>query len=237
VETRKTGGELDSIRVSLASVEDTRAIGAVKRRVWPQEAVEDDLIQEALTHRTHAVLAVWCDESLVGFVDGFLTRSVAGVPRWEVDLLAVHPDHQGRGLGTRLVSASLKAGAEKGARLARGLVRLDNFASQRVFERCGFSPRPRQFELYVSTGVDGSCPRMPPEGYWVEVQTFGYRGLWLEERFTQTSLESAVCACRSRNLDLAGALIPAEDGDALQTARRLGYSRVGDYQWWVKELV
>lgn len=237
MDRQKAGGAFDSFRIRSAVAADAGAIGALKSRVWPRESVNSFRIQEALSHPGHAALTAWCDADLAGFVDGFLTRSAAGLPRWEVDLLAVAPEHQGRGLGTRLVTASLQSGGEMGARVARGLVRLDNLASQRVFEHCGFSLCPQHLVLYVLGGFDGSCPDGPVEGHWVQVQTFGYSGLWLEERFTETALKMAAGACRARGLDQAGALIPAEDGAALQAARRLGCTLVGEYQWWVKELV
>ena len=229
--------EMNAVGLGLAVVEDIEQIVSVKQRVWPQEPARIGHIQSALTHPQHAVVAARWNGNLVGFADGFLTRSAAGQWRWEVDLLAVAPKFQGRGLGTRLVAASLEAGARKGAQVARGLVGLDNLASQRVFVRCGFSIFPQELTLYVSTGCDGLWVNETVEGHFIEVQTFNYRGLWLEESRTESTLASAGYACRSRNLDLAGVLIPSADAQTIQTARRLGYSRIGRYQWWVKDLM
>ena len=228
---------MDLVRIEPATIADAEEISSVKQRVWPEEITDPRNIRAALTHFEHAVITARWNGNPVGFVDGFMTKSVAGLQRWEVDLLAVHPDYRGRRLGTRLVEASLAAGAEKGAQIARGLVRLDNAASQRVFAGCGFSLRPQELALYVSTGNDEPQEREPVEGCLIEVQTFSYQGLWLEENFTTFSLAAAGFACRLRKLDLAGALIASGDAAATEAAQSLGYERVGNYQWWVKDLV
>ena len=77
---------------------------------------------------------------IVGFVSAFATYSLAA-SRWEVDELAVHPQAQGRGIGTALVARALEEGVNQaGLTQARALVAVDNGASARVFSRCGFSP-------------------------------------------------------------------------------------------------
>ena len=230
---KKTGGAVDSFRIRPAVAADAGAIGALKSRVWPRESVNSSRIQEALSHPGHAALAAWCEADPAGFVDGFLTRSAAGLPRWEVDLLAVAPEHQGRGLGTRLVTDGLQSGGETGARAARGLVRLDNLAGQRVFEHCGFSLCPRHLVLYVLGGLDGPCPDGPVEGHWVQVQTFDYSGLWLEERFTETALKMAAGACRARGLDQAGALTLASTPSSSAAPKRTRRPLNGCWNCWV----
>ena len=229
--------EMNAGRMDLAVVEDIQQIISIKQRVWPKEPARIGHIQSTLTHPQHAVVAARWNGNLVGFADGFITCSATGLRRWEVDLLAVHPEYQGRGLGTRLVEASLEAGARKGAQVARGLVRLDNLASQRVFARCGFFKIPPELALYVSTGSGDLRACEMGKGRLIDVQTFSYRGLWLEERLTESTLTAAAYACWSRNLDLAGALIPAVDVLAAKAAQRLGFSQVGVYQWWAKDLV
>ena len=229
--------EMNAVQIGLAVVKDIEQIVSVKQRVWPQEPSRIGYIQSTLTHPQHAVVVAWWNGNLVGFADGFVTCSAAGQRRWEVDLLAVAPEVQGHGLGTRLVAASLVAGERKGARVSRGLVRLDNLASQRVFARCGFLKIPPELALYVSTGSGDLQACEAKNVRLIAVQTFNYRGLWLEESITESTLTAAAYACRSRNLDLTGALIPAADVMAVKTARRLGFSQVGVYQWWAKDLV
>ena len=60
-------------------------------------------------------------EQIVGYVSAFATQSLAA-GRWEIDELAVHPQAQGRGVGTALVRRALEVGAQQsGLRETTGL--------------------------------------------------------------------------------------------------------------------
>lgn len=109
---------------------------------------------------------------VVGFVIAFAT-SGAGALRWEIDLLAVHPDWRGRGLGGRLIETALAGGSalaagagssppkadrrpvptvgQQGAPSlgARAVVADDNPASIRAFVRSGFRLDPQTCELLI----------------------------------------------------------------------------------------
>jgi ribosomal protein S18 acetylase RimI-like enzyme len=68
--------------------------------------------------------------------------------RWEdestyVPLLAVHPDHAGRGLGGRLLTAVFAAAGAAGQRSVRLNVASDNPNAVRLYERVGMSQRWR----------------------------------------------------------------------------------------------
>lgn len=96
---------------------------------------------------------------IVGYVSAFATSSQAA-ERWEVDELAVHPQAQGRGIGTALVARALEAGAQQaGLRKARALVSVDNPASQQVFLKNGF--RVVETVHLLAYRVNGRFPRPP----------------------------------------------------------------------------
>lgn len=57
-----------------------------------------------------------------------MTYTLEGLARWEVDLLAVHPDFRGKGIAAQLVSPITKTGKARGANFARGLVEVENMA-------------------------------------------------------------------------------------------------------------
>ena len=65
--------------------------------------------------------------------------------RWEdeavgfVDVLAVDPDYQGRGIGTALLSSALAAFASSGLRAAQLGVDSDNPRAVRIYERAGMT--------------------------------------------------------------------------------------------------
>ncbi len=102
--------------------------------------------------------------ALIGFVDAFLTISEAGVLRWEVDLLGVHPAQRGRGVAAALIAASVKAGFAIGADRARALVRIENVASRKAFERCGFQAMEAEQILYVGDQMGADCAAGHAEG-------------------------------------------------------------------------
>ncbi len=71
---------------------------------------------------------------------------------WNLYLLAVHPDHQGRGIASTMVNYVERTLSERGERLL--LVEtsgLDTFAQARAFYRsCGFEEEARIREFYQS---------------------------------------------------------------------------------------
>ncbi len=215
---------------------DAPGLTVLKQLVWPEEKSSAAAITQAVLHVDHDT-QVFVENGaqlrVIGFVDGFVTFPPGG-PRWEVDLLAVHPDYRGRGLAERLVRASTAAGLRCGAHTARGLIRTDNLASQRTFARCGYTRQPETCALYV-------CSRAPaaetpqniplPDGF-LPVTTFGYQGLWLEGQLDAAAFARASAALASGCFEVAGAVIPHHHTAALQAARAAGFTFVADYAWW-----
>jgi mycothiol synthase len=64
-----------------------------------------------------------------------------------VDILAVHPDHQGRGIGTVLLTNAFAAFAGAGLREAQLGVASFNQRALRLYERTGMTPQ-LQFDIY-----------------------------------------------------------------------------------------
>src|SRR4051812_13229825 len=122
-----------SIAFRRATEIDAPALASLKQTVWPQEGAVD-LVHpvNALRAPAHATYVAVDNDMIIGFASGFPTRSSTGNLRWEVELLAVHPDYRGQQIGVKLVQLSTKAGHAQGAVLARGLVASDNIASQRT---------------------------------------------------------------------------------------------------------
>ncbi len=219
-----------------ATAVDAPAISRVRAAVWPGEPTDADRVAQALALPGRATLVAADGESgaVVAFVDGFLTRSAQGTPRWELDLLATHPAHRGRGIGAALVAACTAAGQRHGAPLARALVQVDNTASQRTFARCGYAAQPSPCALLVAT--DGQAaqggPPPPPDLHLIRVVTLSYRGLWLEGALTPASFAAAQAALHRDGLDVAGAVIPLDRAEALRAAQEAGFTCRGVYRWW-----
>jgi ribosomal protein S18 acetylase RimI-like enzyme len=82
--------------------------------------------------RSHVLVATE-SEMIVGLVMGTMDESGEG----EVDALYVAPDHQGRGVGRRLLSASFERLRAAGAENARVVVLAANAPARQFYEHMG----------------------------------------------------------------------------------------------------
>lgn len=226
-----------SILVRRAVPEDADSIAAVQHAVWPNEAVRPALIARAIAEPEHVTHAAVLHDQVIGFVDGFITLAATGKRRWEVDLLAVHPDYRGRGTARMLVEATTQAGQEMGAADARALIQIENLPSQRTFSRCGYSMDAEPVALWVasadlSRSREESLELPPGEHYLLPVTTLQYRGIWVEQWHSEAALRLARRVIGQTGLDLAGCLIALGAADEQRSAQRAGYAHVNDYRWW-----
>jgi ribosomal protein S18 acetylase RimI-like enzyme len=139
------------IHLRIAAVGDAAAVAQVKDALWPKEATPPDYIAQVIQQPDHHTILALDDNHVVGFVDSFLTLVPAGQRRWEVDLLGVHPAYQGQGIGSQLMQATTTAGWQMGADSARGLIAVQNVASQKAFARAGYGVEERPLNLWVSS--------------------------------------------------------------------------------------
>jgi mycothiol synthase len=82
-----------------------------------------------------------------------LARRWRGEPVGFVDLLGVHPEHRGRGIGTWLLLNAFARFAGAGLREAQLGVASDNPRALRIYERAGMHPRFR-FDTYERLAQD-----------------------------------------------------------------------------------
>ncbi len=219
------------IDVTVATSADCAAIADLKAQVWPAEASNPDRVSAVLAAPDHVTLiARTTDHQLVGFVDGFVTKSINGALRWEVDLLAVDPTYRGQKIGQQLIAASTQAGRAAGATLARALIRVENGASQGAFRRNNYCISDPVYRLLVSAEIPTTLTTEIP--YLIPVNTLNYRGFWLEGDLTATQLAAAQVERSRRGVDLVGVLIPREANTLLIAAQRLNYQPVENFQWW-----
>jgi GNAT superfamily N-acetyltransferase len=217
-----------------ANSDDANPITAIKRLAWPEEDCDPAQVGAVLAAPTHQTHVVEINGEMAGFVDGFLTRDAAGQTRWEVDLLAVHPKHSGRGLGSRLISANTQAGLQAGAVLVRALIHVENHASAGAFTRSGYKSQPGEYQLVILGKGAKPVSQISPldKPYLVPVSTINYSGLWQESHFTPQGFAAACLALNACDHELVGAIIPSENYAALTTAAAAGFIPIGNYRWW-----
>lgn len=227
-----------------ATPDDAGAIAGLIHAAFPNVSADERQAARALRAPDHATHVAEDGGCLAGFVDGFVTRSLEGVRRWEVDLIGVSAAQRGRGIATRLIEASVAAGREHGCAFARALVRLDNTASQRAFARAGFEVDAVLRLIYVCSQNAGAfydtakfvacdAPEERPD-WLLPVETLTYRGGWIEAEPTWDRLQCAVAARVSFDWDSVGVLVPAEQAQFFEVADGIDYEFAGAYQWWVR---
>ena len=223
-----------NIAYLLATPSEIAALATIKHATWPDEdPLDPAIVATALQTPGHQTHIVAINGRSAGFASSFLTQSATGERRWEIDLLAVHPDFRGLGLGSKLVETAVNAAPA--VAFARALIHVDNVPSQRSFARHGFQPSGSPYVLHICSQPTAHTTVLPPTAHLVPVNTLTYRGLWLEGELSPAAFQAAQTECLHQQRDLVGALLPAADSASQQTAEKCGFVAVGTYQVWVDD--
>ena len=161
-------------------LEDARGILAVDRVTFNDCPYPPEKIVRLLTAGEQRAWVAEAGGSVVGFVSAFPTRTLQA-ESWEIDLLAVHPQHRGQGIGTALIKLAVAGATGSGATLrhgpwsfgprtkgsrqarARAAVAVKNRASRRAFEAAGFQS-PSVAHHLMRCDVAGATARPPVPG-------------------------------------------------------------------------
>lgn len=221
--------------------EDVERIAAILRATALDDNASVERIARAVqtsSHYTHLAEAKMDGQGL-GLLDAFMTRTVDGLVRWEIDLLGVIPEARGRGIAGTLLAKSVETGRACNANVVRGLVRVENIASQRAFEKAGFMPGKTQ-HLFVITDEEKFVPvsslrAIPPTSAVISlhfVHTLTYSGMWIEGDDHEAGMRYGRDAVLNHQIEQAGILITATDEYAKSRATELEYRDVGTFRWW-----
>ena len=164
--------------IRLACPDDAHAVHLILQKTWGESLLFDVFINHVSSPEHQVFVAVEVGE-VVGFLSAFLVSSAT--PRWEIDLIIVHPKSQGKGIGTSLIEEALSYGSNLGARSAKASIRVDNYASQRAFSKVGFTTdaQVRNLRLWDPLACE-SAADVPETVHLIPVNTLFYRGLWIE---------------------------------------------------------
>jgi GNAT superfamily N-acetyltransferase len=226
------------IEIQQATLDDAPEVAAIKHTIWPDELVDVAQIAKAIQEPSHATHVGLHAHRIIGFIDGFSTYSAQGIHRWEADLLAVHPDYRGHRVGERLVRANTKAGDQRGAEVARGLIRTENIASQRTFARCAYQPDGPFCELYVFSKREHIQNEIlfTRKVHAIPVTTLTYNGCWLEVDFSSDTQSGEYPIHVNNERLVVGVLIPIEEKEMSHSIQQAGFVKVGQFQWWILSL-
>lgn len=175
---------------------------------------------------------------VAGFVSNFITRDARGAERFELDLLAVSPLWQGRGIGARLVRSSLQAARKSGATTIRALVRCKNQPMQRICSRAGFQKSDKTYHLFVSAVARSGFPdSRPSSARIIPVDTLTYSGYWLEGDLCQSTIFAArhLLSENSKRTQI-GAVVSEHDRRTAELLLANSFQRIGDFHWWMFRL-
>ncbi len=227
-------------RLSRAIITDIEGIGAVVQDVWKQEILPG-VCKAQIEDDAGALWVAKAKDDVLGFISAFLTVDKAGRRRWEVDLVAVRPAHQGKGLGQRLIRRVWQDAEGRNAVEARALIRVNNLPSQKAFRRAGFTSDSHVQRLLLWPPKLAENPAPCPDGVsLLAVDTLTYRGLWIEglaslPHAEQRSVVRTARATIARENRLnTGALVLADRERLLSPDLRAQAKVHGEYYWFTK---
>jgi ribosomal protein S18 acetylase RimI-like enzyme len=141
------------VRAFDGSLADAEGLLSVEKVTFKESPYTTTQVQAMLSSGTQRAWLALAGDQVIGFVVAFSTHGLRG-PRWEIDLLAVHPDWTRRGLATCLLEAAATHGATVAGK-ARAVVSTENYGSGRAFARAGFR-RSERCELLIFRPQDGA---------------------------------------------------------------------------------
>ncbi|MGD1994446.1 MAG: GNAT family N-acetyltransferase [Anaerolineae bacterium] len=118
-----------------ASDADIPAAAAVDRAAFTPHWWHSEATMRRITAASSYFAVAELAGEVVGYAEGILRLPAAHVNR-----IAVHPDHQGQGIGTLLLHDALHALWRHAAERVTLNTQTDNRYSQRLYRRCGFEP-------------------------------------------------------------------------------------------------
>jgi mycothiol synthase len=135
--------DVDRDGEAVHALDDACFAGSPDYEPAPLEAFAEEHLR-AHDFRPELSLLVERDEELTGYL---LARRWRDESVGFVDLLGVHPEHRGHGIGTWLLLSAFARFAAAGLREAQLGVASDNPRAVRIYERAGMHPRFR-FDTY-----------------------------------------------------------------------------------------
>ncbi|MDE2777341.1 MAG: GNAT family N-acetyltransferase [Chloroflexota bacterium] len=231
----RAGRKINAVQIRRSFAEDAYAIARIAEATAVASIdAASPRVRKILDGKRTAVATV-CG-AICGFVDGFFTADQNGARRFELDLLAVAPTAQGRGIGGKLVAASLAAAEDGGARLCRALVRRENATMRKLCQLHGFHRSADSHALYLRDAQPAAAWPRQHVSHLLPVDTLGYAGIWIEGHLSQAAVDAAARLASIGGASLVGAVIPGVDVESAALLAANSFRIVGQYHWWTINL-
>ena len=229
---------MDQIRE--ATPEDAEGIDNVLSEVWNQ-SIDEEVFHSQLRSDARGIWVATVNDEVLGFASAFKTSDLNKRGRWKIDLVAVRPSNQNRGLGRRLVRRAWKETERFKLDFSRAFVRITNIESKRMFQQAGFVTDWRTHVLHIwePRASDGEI-ECSKDVNLIPVDTLTYRGLWIEgltsNRLSESDQRRVIANAQHRvylesRLN-TGAFIPANELSGLAEDVRKQAIEHGKYHCW-----
>lgn len=120
-----------------ASLRHLNRIYEIEKECFKNEAFSKQQIAQLLTHQNSVSLIAKDNHAIVGFIISLIyldEEKLIG----HILTIDVHPSHQRRGIGTKLLYEVEKIFREKGVEKCQLEVREDNFAALKLYQKLGY---------------------------------------------------------------------------------------------------
>ena len=128
---------------------DLPTVAELERRLFPGDSPWPEATFWSELAAGHYYLACWDDAELVGYAG--LSRGPDSADGAELHTIGVRRDHQGRGIGRRLLTAMLAYAGDRSVRLE---VRTDNDPAIALYRGFGFQQVGLRRRYYQPSGAD-----------------------------------------------------------------------------------
>ncbi|MCX2971013.1 ribosomal protein S18-alanine N-acetyltransferase [Streptomyces sp. TRM70308] len=144
---------------------DIEPVLALEHRLFPEDAWSAGMFWSELAHaRGPAATRHYTVAEAGGAVAGYAGLAAAADGTADVQTIAAAPEHQGTGLGSRLLTDLLTAATAFECHQVLLEVRVDNPRAQRLYERFGFAPVGLRRGYYQPGNVDALVMRREHTG-------------------------------------------------------------------------
>lgn len=224
------------VKIRHGTIHDIDAIAEIIKLAFG-DIVDKERIKQLLTISHNTVYVAVQSEIVVGFVENFVTVSQDNDIRLDLDLLAVHPDARGQGIGKKLIEASINLARQLNVSYLRALIASENRVMQKACKRMNLTPSVDEYGLYVLSPLNiFEHIKETPKAHLIRIETLTYTGIWLEGDITASAVDNATVIVKQNQYDIIGAVVNKTHTRTIELLTEYQFVHVNDYHHWMLNL-